>query len=91
MLVAKCELNSQGLMESKVDGLHYLHPFRIGGPGGGHIAPLPSLSIFFNNSKSNQDSLFIFSDFQQNRVRNFLPKNQGHRPYLGLSTAFFPT
>ena len=57
------------------------------GGGGGPIRP-PPLSIFFNNSKSNQDILFNFSDFEQNRVWPLLPKKQGHRPYLGLSTAF---
>ena len=64
----------------------YFNLFRI---EGGDSPPPPS--IFFKNSKSNQDSLFIFSDFLQNRIRNLLAKIQGHRPYLGLSTAFFPT
>ena len=62
-----------------------INPSRIGGEGADSAPPL---YIFFNNSKSNQDNLFIFSGFKQNRVRNLLPKHQGHMPCLGLSTAF---
>ena len=58
--------------------------------GGGAIPPPPTIH-FLSDSKSNKDNLFILSDFYQNKISNLLPKNQGHRPYLGLSLAFFIT
>ena len=43
-----------------------LNPFRIG--KGGPIQPPLPIYIFFNNSKSNQDSLLIFSDFNKKEL-----------------------
>ena len=67
-------------MEQSMTKSTSINPFRIGGGGGHSASPLSIFLITQNN---------IFLTFNKVELEIFLPKNQGQKPYLGLSMAFF--
>ena len=56
--------------------------------GGGRFGPSYTFSLATQKVIKIACSFFLTFN---NKVRNLLPNNQGHRPYLGSSMAFFPT